>query len=260
MKLSLSKKYNRKIINAIAEFNLIEEDDHILVAFSGGYDSAFLLYSLKTLQNHLSINFKISAITIDISFSVIDYSQAKKFTKQLNLPYYIKETKIAKIISQKEDSNPCATCSYFRKGAITEFIKGKDYKYDKIAYGHHLNDVIETFLMSIIYSGQIKTFEAKNVLTEAKAEVIRPLVNLKENEINEFMSNLDYKAVDNKCPYATNSKRKKIKNFINNLENRKQIIHNLSAAIREDSLISLWPEKEDGDKLQKKVYKLWQSN
>ncbi len=260
MQLSLPKKYNRKLANALAEFELIENGDNILVAFSGGIDSSFLLYSLKIIEKYMKFDFAITALTIDVGFANIDYTSAKNFCSDLQIPYYIKKTKIANIISKKEDNNPCANCSYFRKGAITEFIKKNDYKFNKIAYGHHLNDVIETYLMSIIYSGQVKTFMPKNPLTDAKAQVIRPLVYLKEDEINEFMNNnLDYKPIDNKCPYASLSKRKEMKNLINSFKDRKQIIYNLAAAVREDGIISLWPKKEDNETLQKKVYDLWNS-
>ncbi|MGM0436678.1 MAG: tRNA 2-thiocytidine biosynthesis TtcA family protein [Bacillota bacterium] len=259
MELSLGQKYNRKIANAIAEFELIDDGDRILVAFSGGIDSSFLLYSLKILGKSMSIDFKITALTIDIGFDQIDYSLAKKFCKELNIEYYIKDTKIADIIKEKDDSNPCSNCSYFRKGAITEFIKEKNYKFDKIAYGHHLDDVVETFLMSIIYSGQIKTFLPKNPLNEAKANVIRPLINLREDEINEFMNNLNYKPISNKCPYSSSTKRREMKEFINSFDDRKQILYNLAAAVREDSVIDLWPEEKDNDFIQKKVYDLWES-
>jgi len=259
MELSLGQKYNRKIINAIAEYDLIKDGDQILVAFSGGIDSSFLLYALKILEKSMAIDFEITALTIDIGFDSIDYKVAKRFCEELDIKYYIKNTNIAEIIKEKEDSNPCSNCSYFRKGAITEFIEDKNYKYDKIAYGHHLDDVVETFLMSIIYSGQIKTFLPKNPLKDAKVKVIRPLVNLREDEINEFMNNLKYEEISNKCPYAKDTKRKEMKEFINSFDDRKQILYNLAAAIREDSIVELWPAAEDSNDIQKMVYNLWES-
>ena len=259
MELSLGQKYNRKIANAISEFNLIEDGDQIIVAFSGGIDSSFLLYALKILEKSMTIDFEITALTIDIGFDQIDYSEAQKFCEELDINYYIKKTEIADIIKKKKDSNPCANCSYFRKGAITEFIKERKYKFDKIAYGHHLNDVVETFLMSIIYSGQIKTFLPKNRLTKAKAKVIRPLINLREKEINEFMNNLDYTPISNNCPYSSSTKRKEMKEFINSFSDRKQILYNLAAAVRKDSVIDLWPEEKESKIIQKKVYDLWKS-
>ena len=259
MKLSLGQKYNRKIVNAIAEFDLIDDDDQILVAFSGGIDSSFLLYALKILEKSMSIDFGITALTVDIGFDKINYYSAKRFCNELEIKHYIKKTKIAEIIEEKKDNNPCANCSYFRKGAITEFIKEKNYKFDKIAYGHHLDDVVETFLMSIIYSGQIKTFLPINSLNDAKAKVIRPLVNLREDEINEFMSKLDYKPINNKCPYSSSTKRKEMKELINSFADRKQILYNLAAATREDSVIELWPEEKNDEFIQEKVYKLWKS-
>lgn len=259
MELSLGKKYNRKIINAIAEFDLINDGDRILIAFSGGIDSSFLLYSLKILENSMSINFDITALTIDIGFDSINYKRAKKFCHELGIEYHIKKTQIADIIREKDDGNPCANCSYFRKGAITEFIENKNYKFDKIAYGHHLDDVVETFLLSIIYSGQIKTFLPKNPLDDAKAKVIRPLINLREDEINEFMNRRKYEPIFNKCPYSSDTKRKEIKELINSFADKKQILYNLAAAIREDSLVELWPGEKDSDFIQEKVYNLWKS-
>ena len=260
MKFSLDKKYNRKIAKAIAEFNLIEDGDNVLVGFSGGIDSAFLLYDMNILKENMSVDFEIKALTVDIAFSDIDYSPAREFCAELNIPYYLKKTKIADMIIEKEDNNPCASCSYFRKGAITEFVKNNNYKFDKIAYGHHYNDAVETFLMSIIYSGQIKTFMPKNNLTQAQAEVIRPLVNIQEKSIVEFMNDIDYTPINNQCPYEKNSKRKKIKDIINDFADQKQILYNLGAAIRRDSIVELWPEKLSRDKMKEKVYKLWQGD
>ena len=256
MELSLSQKYNRKIANAIAEFNLINDGDNILIAFSGGIDSAFLLYALKIFEKNMSINFDLTAISIDIGFSKVNYSSAQKFCHDLEIPLYIKNTKIADIISKK-DNNPCASCTYFRKGAITEFIRENNFRYNKIAYGHHYNDAVETFLLNIIYSGQIKTFMPKNNLTQAKAEQIRPLIYLREREINEFMSPVDYKVVDNKCPYEKNNKRKKIKEILNDFKNQKQILYNIASAMREDSIVELWPEEKNREKIQEIVYELW---
>ncbi|WP_027340427.1 tRNA 2-thiocytidine biosynthesis TtcA family protein [Halonatronum saccharophilum] len=256
MKLSLPKYYNRRIARAIAEFDLIEEGDNILVGFSGGKDSGFLLYALKAFQQSMSINFNISAITIDLEFNKdADFSQMKGYCKSLDIPYQIVKSNISKIILAEETKNPCAKCAYFRKGIISNYMQEKGF--NKVAYGHHYDDIVETFLMSIIYSGQIKTFQAKSYLSNSDIYVIRPLLYLREENIIKAEEFTGYKAVKSSCPYDGETKREEIKNLIKSFDHKNQIFYNLAAAMREGTPINLLPKELSRDKIRDKMKKLW---
>ncbi|MFW5991798.1 MAG: tRNA 2-thiocytidine biosynthesis TtcA family protein, partial [Halanaerobiaceae bacterium] len=176
MKLSLPKTYNRKIVQAIAEFTLIEDGDNILVALSGGKDSSFLLFALAVLKKHMAVNFKLSAITIDLGFNKSDYTYLKNLCCRLDIPYHIEKTRIAEYILNVKDGAPCAKCAHFRRGAMVNYMK--EHGFNKIAFGHHYDDAVETFLMSIIYSGQILTFQPRRHLSDSDVYIIRPMIYL----------------------------------------------------------------------------------
>lgn len=255
MKLTLSKRYTNKIIQAIAEFEMIEDGDHILVGFSGGKDSSFLLYALAILRKYLAIDFSVSALTIDLGFEGTDFSGLEDFCKELEVSLYIKKTIISQYIQQEEKGNPCAKCAHFRKGAIAEFMLEKGFK--KIAFGHHYTDAVETFLMSIIYSGQIITFQPVQHLSNNDIYIIRPLVYLREKYIIDALNFTGFNPPGSPCPYDGQTKREEIKQYIRGFTDQKQIFFNLASAMREGAPLELWPEKIPEKELSARMYKLW---
>ena len=254
MKYSLPKQYSSKIVKAMAEFDLIEEGDHILLGLSGGKDSSFMLFALAILQRHLAINFKISAISIDPGFKDADFSYLKRLCSFLEVPYHIERTRIAEYIIA-EEKTPCAKCAHFRRGALLTYMKEKGIK--KVAFGHHYDDAVETFLMSIIYSGQILAMQAKRHLSENDIYIIRPLIYLREKRLIEGKKLIDYQEKDNPCPYDDKSKRAEIKEQLKKFSNDKQVFYNLAAAMRSDAPLELWPKKLGEEKLSPKMTSLW---
>jgi tRNA(Ile)-lysidine synthase TilS/MesJ len=143
MTWSLPKYYNRRISRAIAEFDLIEDGDKIIVGFSGGKDSAFLVYSLAVLQKHLAIDFDLRVLTIDLGFNEqAGYTELKEFCEQLEVDYDLKRTKIAQTVL--EANQPCAKCSYFRKGAMTDYSNAQGF--NKIALGLIFSNKVQLLL------------------------------------------------------------------------------------------------------------------
>ncbi|MDI3547498.1 MAG: tRNA 2-thiocytidine biosynthesis protein TtcA [Halanaerobiales bacterium] len=251
MELSLPKSYNNKIIKAIAEFNLIEEGDNILVGLSGGKDSAFLLYALTILRRNLAVNFNLSALTVDLGFAGSDFASLKDFCQKLGIPYYIKRTEIAEYILDEKVDNPCAKCAHFRKGAMAEFMK--EHGFNKVAFGHHYDDAVETFLMSIIYSGQIMTLKPKRHLSHNDIFIIRPLIYLREKKIIEAGKLMGFKPLESPCPYDGRTVRAEIRALIR----EKQIFFNLAGAMRQGTSMELWPEEPPREELAAKMNELW---
>ncbi|MFW6022570.1 MAG: tRNA 2-thiocytidine biosynthesis TtcA family protein [Halanaerobiaceae bacterium] len=263
MKLSLPKNYNTKIVKAIAEFDLIEDGDHILVGLSGGKDSSFLVFALAILQRHLAINFKLSAITIDPGFKNNDFSYLQYLCDKLDVPYHIEKTRISEYIFSVEngsvnESTPCAKCAHFRRGALVEYMKKNGIQ--KVAFGHHYDDAVETFLMSIIYSGQILGLQPKRHLTESDIYIIRPLIYLREKLLIEGRELIDFKPADNPCPYDNKTKRAEIKEHLRGFTHNKQIFFNLASAMRERAPLELWPAAPEDEVLSTKMKKLWYNN
>ncbi|MFW6006355.1 MAG: tRNA 2-thiocytidine biosynthesis TtcA family protein [Halanaerobiales bacterium] len=259
MKLSLPKNYNNKVIKAVAEFDLIEKGDNILIGTSGGKDSTFLLYVMKVLQQSVSIDFEIAAVTVDLGFENKRFIQKlREYCKILEVPYYVEKTDIAEYILQKKKENPCARCSYLRKGALTNFMNRHDY--NKIAYGHHYDDAVITFLMSIFYSGQLKTFQPKQFLSRNKITIIRPLVYLREKEIVAGKKIMRYDPPPGPCPFDEKSKREEVKDKFKEFLNDKQIFYNLVAAMRSEGSTELWPPPPDPENIGDKMKKFWKKS
>src|SRR6056297_809346 len=151
MELRLESWINHRIVKAMAEFEMIEEGDNVLVGISGGKDSSFLLYALTVLKKYFSVNFNLKAVTVNPGFNDKEiYDDLSSYVEKLNIQYEIIETKIAQYILNKDVDNPCSKCAHFRKGALVSYMKENNF--NKLAFGHHYDDAVETFLMSIIYS------------------------------------------------------------------------------------------------------------
>ncbi len=240
-KLSLPRLYNRKILKAVREFALIDPGDRILVGFSGGKDSALLLYSLVVLSRHGLVEAEIAAVTIDQGMEKeIDPGPLADFCRLLGVEFHLLKTGIGQAIRDFDD--PCARCSYLRRGVMNRFAREQGF--NKVALGHHHDDAVETFLMSILYSGQIRTFMPRTYLDRTGITVIRPLVYLREREIKKAVRFLPYTPLEPVCPYGEFSYRKKVKDLLNTLtRERRWVYTNLAAAMREGNPIQLWPPK-----------------
>jgi len=251
MELSLPGHYCNKIVKAIAEFDMIKEGDNILVGLSGGKDSAFLLYALAILRQHFAVKFKLAALTIDPGFEGADYSSLNDYCRKLAVPFYIKKTAIADYIMDPEVDNPCARCAHFRKGAMVAFMKEKGY--NKLAFGHHYNDAVDTFLLSIIYSGQFLALEPNRYLSSNNIHIIRPLIYLREKRIVTAIKLTGFQPIASLCPYSGQTVRNKIKV----LTRDKQIFYNLARAMREDVKQELWPAELPREELTAKMEEFW---
>jgi len=252
----LDKVHNNKIIEAVAEFDLIDKGDKILVGLSGGKDSSFLLYALKVLSKHTALNFTVNAVTVDLGFEKNNHIPYLKYLcNELDVDLKIINTEIYKYIIEEKNNNPCSKCSHFKKGAIINYMNENNYS--KIAFGHHYDDAVETYLMSILYSGQVNTLQPKRFLSDNEVYIIRPLIYLREKRIIAAKERFEYKGNFYKCPYDEKTKREEIKNLINDIKFNKQIFYNIASAMRESSIKELWPKKPNNNELKKDILKIW---
>ncbi|NLZ38178.1 MAG: tRNA 2-thiocytidine biosynthesis protein TtcA [Firmicutes bacterium] len=239
--MRLPKWVLRRFYRAIVEFKLLEPDDRVLVGLSGGKDSSFLLASLKLLQEHMPFSFTVAALHIDQGFpDAVDLSPLKKFCTELDVPLTILSTSIYQMAFTDTGEKPCARCAYFRRGFIHNFAR--EHKYNKVAFAHHLDDAVETFLMSQLYAGQLKTFQPKSYLSRTGVTIIRPLIYFREKEIKQAQKFLSYEPINTPCPYAEHSMRAEVKALIQGLERKNdRIFDNLVAAMRGGSEQNFWP-------------------
>ena len=203
MKLQKLYSYARR---AIDDYNMIEEGDKIAVGISGGKDSLALLYALHGLSKFYPKHFELIGITVDLGFDNMDLSGIQKICDELGVTYYIVHTGIAQIIfDERKEDNPCSLCAKMRKGSLNE--KLKELGFNKVAYAHHRDDVVETMLLSLMYEGRFHCFAPVTYLDRMKVTVIRPLIYVHEADIIGFVRKYDLPVVKSPCPADGNTKR-----------------------------------------------------
>ena len=256
---SQAKKPLAKTWRAIIEFGMLQENDHILVGFSGGKDSMFMLWALAMIKQHAPFSFDISAFTLDPGFSeLFPAQQLSNFCSKFNIRHYHEHVQINKLIEQTGKS-PCYTCSYFRRGATARMAK--QLGANKIALAHHGDDAVETFFMNITMSGQLRTFLPITWLSNKELHVIRPLLYYREEEIRQHVKELGFVPLKNPCPHDGQTIRQDAKEQIEQLENLSpRLYDNLFAAMRQANNIELWPEKLSKQQDIDKFRLFWHKN
>ena len=154
--------YTRK---AVDEYEMIQEGDQIAVGVSGGKDSITLALALKGLQRFYPKHFTLKAYTVALGFPSMDYGPLEAFMADWDIPFEVIRTDIAQIVfEERKEKNPCALCAKMRKGAFNDRVKADGC--NKVALGHHKEDVVETFLLSLLYDGRLNTFSPVLVSTK----------------------------------------------------------------------------------------------
>ncbi len=204
--------YMRK---AIQEFDLIQNGDRIAVGVSGGKDSVALLIGLQMLRRFIGIDYELTAVTLDPRFGGVpgDYSAIETLCKEYQIPYLIKRTQIGEIVfDARQESNPCSLCARMRRGALHD--AAKEAGCNKVALGHHYNDVIETFMMNLFLEGRLGCFAPKSYLSRKDLWMIRPLVFAPEKEIRRSVERNGLPIVKSKCPADGHTQRQTMKEFL----------------------------------------------
>ena len=199
-----------KMRKAIDEYNMIEDGDKIAVALSGGKDSFTLLLGLKNLQRFYPKKFDIIGVTINPGFEFFDSSLIKDFCDKLDVPFFEEHSHAQEIVFDvRKEKNPCSLCANLRRGIINSVAQREGC--NKIALGHNLDDVIETFIMNLKYAGNISTFSPKSYMDRSGITMIRPLILLTEKDTNHFVKKYNKQVMPKVCPMDENTKREDIK-------------------------------------------------
>lgn len=215
MELQRLYSFTRK---AVDDYKLITSGDKIAVGISGGKDSLTLLYALAGLRRFYPEKFDLCAITVNLGFEGFETEEIKKLCNKLEVDYTVINTDINKIVfSDRKETNPCSLCSKMRKGALNDAIK--ELGCNKVAYGHHKDDVVETMLLSLIYEGRFHTFSPKTYLDRTQITVIRPLIYINEADIIGFNNKMNLPVTKGKCPADGFTKREYAKNLLKSLNN-----------------------------------------
>lgn len=213
MKLQKLLSYTRKAVDG---YKMIEDGDKIAIGVSGGKDSLALLYALKGLQRFYSEKFELEAITVSLGFDNFDLSGVQSLCKELNINYTIIETDIGQIVFQeRKEKNPCSLCAKMRKGALNE--EAEKLGCNKVALGHHKEDIVETMMLSLFYEGRFHSFAPVTYLDRMKLHSIRPLMLVPEKELISFKNKYNLPVVKSPCPANGNTKREYMKNLLKDL-------------------------------------------
>ena len=184
-----------------------------VIGISGGKDSLTLIYALQGLRRFYPHPFKLCAVTVDLGFDNLKLDKISDLCEDLDVPYHIIHTDIAKIIFEdRRESNPCSLCAKMRKGALNDAMKAIGC--NKVAYAHHKDDVVETMMMSLIYEGRLHTFRPVTYLDRTDITVIRPLVYMNEADVIGFVNKYKVPVVKSPCPADGHTKREYIKNLV----------------------------------------------
>lgn len=201
----------------VEDYNMISAGDKIAVGVSGGKDSLVLLRLLAGLRQYSDKPFELEAVTIDMGLGM-DYSGVQEMCDGLEVPYTIVKTEIAPIIfDYRKEKNPCSMCSKMRRGALNQAILERGIH--KLALGHHYDDAVETFLMSLIYEGRISCFQPVTDLDRTGVVQIRPMLYIHEKTVDNFAARMNLPVVENRCPVDKHTKREEIKKLIYDLSN-----------------------------------------
>ncbi len=204
---------------ACQEFEMIQDGDRIAVGLSGGKDSVVLLNALAGYRRFSQRAFELAAITIDLQFGGIpgDYSAVGEMCEELGVPYTVIRSDIAKIVFDvRQEPNPCSLCAKLRRGAIHDAARVCGC--NKIALGHHLDDVVETFVMNLFREGRIGCFAPVTYLSRKDVTVIRPLVFAPEHEVSACCQRNGFPTIKSPCPADKATVREQTKKWLAEME------------------------------------------
>lgn len=231
-------KISSLIDKAIFDYNLIEPGDKILVGASGGKDSTLLLEYFSNRKKRPNCNFCFEAVHIQSDFSPEFPSEISEFLKKRQIPFKIIKVNILKRVKENEKMS-CYWCATQRRTELLNYALKNGF--NKIALGHHLDDILETFLMNMLEKGNLSTMIPKMSYKKWNETIIRPLCYVSEKRIIEYIAKNDYKSYICTCSYENNSARKTAKKLLEQLtqgdENKKQKIFNALKNVQKEYLL-----------------------
>ena len=207
--------------SACQQYEMITDGDRIAVGVSGGKDSMALLAAMADLRLFYPQKFELVAITLDPRFGGedADYSAIEEFCKEREIEYIIKRTQLAEVIFDiRKESNPCSLCARMRRGALHDAAKAAGC--NKIALGHHLDDVAETFIMNLFNGGTLDCFMPVTYLSRKDIYMIRPMIFARESDCARVVRRGNLPIVKSKCPADGTTERQEVKEFLNSLEKK----------------------------------------
>ena len=197
----------------VDDYGMIEDGDRIAVGVSGGKDSLALLMLMAGLRQYYPRKFELEAITVDMGRPDMDFSPVAELCQKLDVPYTRVETQISDIVfNVRQEKNPCSMCAKMRRGALHDALLERGFT--KVALGHHYDDAVETFLLSLFYEGRLSCFQPVTWLSRTGVTQIRPMLYVGEKAVESFSRRMELPVVENTCPADKNTKRQEVKDLL----------------------------------------------
>lgn len=258
IELSIRKKFRKniwcKFTKAINEYNLLKEGDKVAVCISGGKDSMLMAKLFQELKRHNKFNFELKFLVMDPAYSSVNREQIIHNAALMNIPVEIFDTEIFNTVYDIEKS-PCYLCARMRRGHL--YSKAKELGCNKIALGHHYDDVIETILMGMLYGGQVQTMMPKLHSANFEGmELIRPMYLIREDDVKHWRDYNQLKFLQCACRFTeqcanenepASSKRQEIKELIRTLKEVNPFVEsNIFRSVENVNLSTIITYKKDG--------------
>lgn len=203
----------------VDDYHMIEDGEHIAVGVSGGKDSVLTLAALARLREFHPAGFQVTAVTIDSGTPGMDFAPIARLCRELGVAYHLVPAPIYEIVFEaRQEKNPCSLCAKMRRGALSTELNRLGLS--KIALGHHYDDAVETFFMSLLFEGRLSCFQPVTYLDRTGITQIRPLLYCGENLVRHTAQRLDLPVVKNPCPADGATKRQEIKELVYELQGR----------------------------------------
>lgn len=234
------KKILGPLRRAVEKYEMIRPGDRIAVGLSGGKDSTALLVAMKRFQYFSPVPFELEGITLDMGFGGMDFEPLVQLCAELDIPYTIKKTQIGPIVFEaRQEKNPCALCARMKRGALHDLSIERGCR--KIALGHHADDAIETFFLSLFYEGRINTFSPVTYLDRKDIALIRPLIFVKEKDIIYNPEVKELPVIKSTCPADGHTKREDMKDMMKELRKTiPELDDRILKAIQNKEQFHLW--------------------
>ena len=210
------KRITSCVRKAVEDYDMIQDGDRVAVGISGGKDSLVLLGALANLSRFYPKKFTVVGLTLDMGYKS-DYSKIKEYCESFGVEHIVKYTNIKEIIfDDRKETNPCSLCAKMRRGALNDFAIENGCR--RVALGHHNDDVLETFFLSLLYEGRINCFSPVTYLDRTDIYQIRPLIYAREGDIRGVVRRNDIPVLKSSCPADGNTKREEMKEIISRID------------------------------------------
>lgn len=242
------EQFTGLVRRCVEDYDMISQGDVVAVGLSGGKDSMALLCALNSLRRYYPKPFELLGVTVDLGFPGMDFSPVADYCRGLGVPYDIIHSDISDVVfRERQEKNPCSLCVKLRKGAFHDRLK--ELGANKAALGHHMDDAVETFLLSLIYEGRISCFEPVTHMDRSGIVQIRPMLYAEEKRIVGLARKYAFPIVESTCPMDKTSKRALVKEYMYQISRERKDFKIKTFRAMQRLPLPGWQVKKEGSRL-----------